>query len=206
MSSSGRTSWRPGRPGGQRYVPLVLLAVGVLAVLLIVGGALLLLGQGSPAAGPPRDALIGRVLIPFPEMRTVDGARAERAPWHGHRGAVLLFFADWCAVCHREVPNLARAIGRGDVGGVRIVGLDGDASYGMARSFAAANHVRFPVEWDQGLQVADALVPAAFPAAVFVRGTGRVVAVDYGPLSIMQLSAGLSEIVHPSAAGGGAGT
>lgn len=195
MSSSAPTE-QPRR--GLRRTPLLLLVGGVLAVLLIVAGVLALLGQGSPAP-TPTDRLVGMALPALPRMRTVDGTTADRTPWRGHRGAVLLFFADWCGVCHSEVPLLAANLRRGEFGGVAIVGLDGDAGFGTARSFVASNHVRFPVDWDAGLQVADALVPAGFPATVFVGPTGRVVAVHYGALSLLQLSAGLSQIVHTSA-------
>jgi peroxiredoxin len=172
-------------------------------VLLIVAGVLALLGQGSPSEslttnplGPP-NALVGERLPALPVMRTLNGGTADRTPWRGERGAVLLFFAKWCAVCHDEVPQLAANLRRGEIGGVRIVGLDGDAGFGTAQSFITSNHVRFPVDWDEGLQVATRLVPSGFPAAVFVSSSGRVVAVHYGALTLMQLSAGLSEIVHP---------
>src|SRR3974390_1740408 len=198
MSSSAPAEGEPRR--GPRHT---LLLGGTLAVLLIVAGVLALLGQGSPSEslstnplGPP-NALVGERLPALPVMRMVNAAVADRTPWRDARGAVLLFFAEWCAVCHSEGPRLAANPGRGEIGGVRIVGLDGDAALGAARSFVASDHVRFPVQWDTGLQVADRLLPSGFPAAVFVSRAGRVVAVHYGALSLMQLSAGLSEIVHP---------
>ena len=196
MSSSAATDGGAGLARDPRRIPAVLLVAGVLAVLLIVGGVLALLGQGSTSGPPPPNALVGARLIPLPAMSTVSGGPAGTAPWRHDRGAVLLFFAKWCTVCRTEVPTLAHALGHGDVGGVQVVGLEGDASLGTAKAFSSAMHVRFPVAWDKGLEVADALAPSGFPAAVFVKPSGRVVAVDYGALSIMQLSAGLSEIVH----------
>jgi len=169
----------------------------VLAVLLIVAGVLALLGQGSPSTkGTPTSHLVGVRLNArtFPVEPLVGRHGTLRAPWVHHEGAVLLFFAEWCTVCHGEVRRLAHVLGKGDVGGVRIVGYDGDASSAAAAGFVASNHVRFPVAHDGSLIVASGLVPAAFPAAVFIGRGGRVTAVDYGALSVMQLSAGLSTI------------
>ena len=112
----------------------------------------------------------------FPRLPLVDAPGTLAAPWGHHHGAVLLFFADWCTVCHGEVHRLARELGP-DVGTVHVVGFDGDSSSSVAAAFVASNHIRFPVAHDGELEVADALVPAAFPATVFVSATGKVKAV-----------------------------
>jgi hypothetical protein len=183
--------------GPPRRLPVLLGVAAILAVLLVVAGALALLGQGSPStSGHPRSALVGVRLNArtFPSEQLIGAPGRLQAPWVHHDGAVLLFFAKWCAVCHGEVHHLARVLGRGLVGGVRIVGYDGDWSLSTAAGFVAANNVKFPVGHDKGLLVADTLVPGGLPGAVFVGPSGRITAVDYGALSVMQLSAGLSTI------------
>jgi AhpC/TSA family len=204
MSSSGTAEPagaddQRGAANRPRHVP-VLLAVGaILSLLLIVVGVLALLGQGSPTtSSPPPSAIVGLQLRArtFPRLPLVGAPGTMAAPWGDHHGAVLLFFADWCAVCHGEVRRLARELGP-DIGTVHVVGFDGDHSTDAATAFVASNHIRFPVAHDGELEVADALVPAAFPATVFVSATGKIKAVHYGAISNMQLSAGLSMIGRP---------
>jgi AhpC/TSA family len=204
MSSSATTEAagvKDPRTAAQRprHVP-VLLAVGaILSVLLIVAGVLALLGQGSPSTnGPAQPAIVGKTLEArtFPRLPLVGEPGTMAAPWGGRHGAVLLFFADWCTVCHGEVHRLARELGP-DIGTVHVVGYDGDHSAGAAAAFVASNHIRFPVAHDGELEVAGTLVPGGLPATVFVSGKGLVAEVHYGAISNMQLSAGLSMIGRP---------
>jgi hypothetical protein len=202
MSSSATTepneaADQPTAAGRPRRLPVLLGVAAILSVLLVVAGVLELLGQGNPStSGPPKSALVGVRLNArtFPTEPLVGATGRLQAPWVHHDGAVLLFFAKWCTVCHGEVHHLARVLGRGIVGGVRIVGYDGDWSLSSAAGFVAANHIEFPVGHDKGLLIADTLVPGGLPGAVFVGPSGTITAVDYGALSVMQLSAGLSTI------------
>lgn len=170
----------------------------ILAVLLVVAGILALLGPGPKE--PPPSNLVGVRLHArtFPVEPLVGAHGTLRAPWVHHQGAVLLFFARWCTVCHGEVRQLAHLLGKGDVGGVRVVGYDDDVSAAVAAGFVGSNHVRFPVAHDVGaggvLILASVLAATGLPAAVFVGRSGRITAVHYGALSVMQLSAGLSTI------------
>jgi thiol-disulfide isomerase/thioredoxin len=201
MSSSATTepqadedASRDGAP--PRRLPILLMIGAILSILLIVAGVVALLTP-SPK-GTPANSLVGKKLpgAIVDDLSRVGGSGRLGVPWgHGH-GAVLLFFADWCTVCHSEVPRLARELGRGDVGTVHVVGLDGDDAASVAAGFVKSNHVRFPVGYDKGLQVAAALVPGAFPAAVFIRSNGRIASIQYGVISNLQLSAGLSMIGH----------
>jgi hypothetical protein len=204
MSSSATTEPQegadPSRHSAPRRLPVLLMVGGILSVLLIVAGVLALLGQGSPSSGgDPTSNLVGKKLpgAIVNGLPLVDAPGRLGVPWgHGH-GAVLVFFANWCTVCHTEVPRLGRELGRGDVGTVHVVGIDsGDTSAAVAARFVTASHVRFPVAFDTQILVAAALVPGGVPAAVFVRANGRVASVQYGALSNLQLSAGLSLIGH----------
>jgi thiol-disulfide isomerase/thioredoxin len=167
---------------------------GALAVLLIVAGALALLGvftPGSPKA--PNSSLVGTVIKGF-SLPGVNESQTVHAPWNDADAAVVLFFGDFCAPCHQELPRLAPLIGHGVLGGVHFVGVDEDELMATARSFVRSTHVHFPVGLDHFLELADQLVPAGLPAAVFVNASGRVVEVQYGALTNEQLSAGLSEL------------
>jgi peroxiredoxin len=178
-----RVSARP------RYAsPTVLLVGAVASVLLIVVGVLSLL-DSSPAA---TSSLVGMKLSAFSEP-SVSGPHRVRAPWLAHHPSVLLFFGDWCTICHGEVRTLGPALGDGALGRVRVVGIDSDASVSVARTFLAASDVRFPVAHDWLPVVTEQYVPAD-PATFFVAATGRVVAVHYGAISLAQLDAGLAQL------------
>ena len=52
--------------------------------------------------------------------------------------AVLLFFGDWCRICHAELPPLAAAVqppgsGRGALAKVRVLGVDSEDTTATAR-------------------------------------------------------------------------
>ncbi len=204
MSSSATTErevpdGHPATAARPRHVPVLLAVAAILSVLLIVAGVLALLGQGSPSTkGLPTSSEVGVRLSHFPHPPLVGAPGRLGTPWGHHHGAVLLFFADWCSVCHGELHRIARELGP-DIGTVHVVGFDGDTSAGTAASFVASNHVRFPVAWDGELEVASVLARGGFPASVFVSQHGVVKAVDYGAISNMELSAGLSLIGHATA-------
>lgn len=201
MSSSGTTD-EPGDRGrvtvaGHRHVGAVLLVAGTLAVLLIVGGVLALLGQGSTTnSGAPKNRLVGLRLpaASFPRLQLIGAPGRLVVPWVHHHGTVLLFFADWCTVCHGELHQLAPVLGNGRIGTVRVVGIEEDASNSTAARFVAANHVRFLVAHDPSTLLASALVPEGLPSTVFVSPTGKIVAVEYGVITPKQLSAGISRV------------
>ncbi|HEY8080567.1 MAG TPA: TlpA disulfide reductase family protein [Acidimicrobiales bacterium] len=171
-----------------RSGPRLALLIGgtVVATILILVGILSLLGQG-PAG--ERNRLVGTKAPRFSLPGVVGGA--VRAPWVSHDAAVVLFFADWCAPCHQELPGLARVAGNGSFGRVRVIGIDSDHSPGVASAFLRASGVHFPVGHDPNVVIASQLVPSGFPATVFVSANGRITRIDYGVLSPAALRAGI---------------
>jgi peroxiredoxin len=176
----------PANSGGGRVALFVVGAV--LAVVLIIAGVVSLLGPKGQ--GTPRNELVGTHIAAFNLPDASGGSVA--APWGAHHAAVLLFFAAYCAPCHRELPKLGPVVGTGTFGAIRVIGLDGDSSPSVATSFVAKEKLRFPVGFDSNLVVASELVPAGFPAAVFVRSNGTVAEVHYGALSAAQLRSGFA--------------
>jgi hypothetical protein len=164
----------------------VLVAGGIAAILLIVVGVLSLLASG-PA---PKSSLDGTRFVSFSEPSVI-GANQVVAPWRTHHPAALLFFGYWCTICHDEVHALGPALGDGVLDGVHVVGIDSDASIGVARSFVAANDVRFPVAHDWLPLLTEQWVPAGDPATIFVGANGRVAAVHYGAITLAELRAGI---------------
>lgn len=188
--SAGITDPGAGTKGGGGTRVALSIGAAVLATLLILAGVISLLSQGS--AGTDRNKLVGSKIAAFTILPGVNGA-AVRAPWLSHHPAVLVFFANWCAPCHAELPVLAKSLGDGRIGQAIVVGIDGDHSPSVASSFVASSGARFAVAQDANLAVANTLVPA-FPAAVFVTSSGTVAAVHYGTISPAQLRAGAATL------------
>jgi thiol-disulfide isomerase/thioredoxin len=184
----------PARPRTLVRTPVALALGALVSVMLIAAGVIALVGGSSPTTAP-KNALVGTVIRGF-VLRGVNGRVEVASPWSAGHPAVVLFFAKWCTPCHREVPALARVIGRGDLGGVLVIGVDEDVQLSAAQAFVRATRVHFPVGQDQFTELASALVPGGLPAAVFVRANGQVVDVQYGSMSVLELSAGLSDLTR----------
>lgn len=164
----------PAPPGRRRGL---LALAAVLAVVLVGLGVLGLVGS-SPTA--PSSSVVGTLLPAF-SLPGVDGG-VVTMPWASGHPAVVVMFASWCAPCHKEVPRVARLVGRGDLGAVRVVGLDGDVADPPAAAFLASSHVRFPVGHDATLAWSNRLTPD-YPATAFVSASGTVRAIVYGSIS-----------------------
>ena len=94
--------------------------------------------------------------------------------------AVLLFFGNWCASCHAELPPLAAAVHRQQMAGgplsqIKVVGVDSGDSTAAAKSFIRSSGVTFPVAYDPNLEI----IENDFnfdgdPYAVFIRPDGTI--------------------------------
>ena len=190
------TDARDTGPSGAPRRPLALAVGGLVAVLVLFGSVLTLALHWGASGTPSAPATgVGASVAGF-SIRSVDGAEAVTSPWTHHHAAVVLFFSSWCVPCHAELHRFAGPLGAGDIGGVRFVGIDGDPSARIARTFVSHTTLRIPVGVDPALLISSRLAPQETPAAVFVSARGRVVAVQYGALSDLQLSAGLSLLRH----------
>jgi thiol-disulfide isomerase/thioredoxin len=107
---------------------------------------------------------------------------------NGHP-AVLLFFGNWCTVCHSELPLLAAAVRRQDSAGgqlaqVRVIGVDSEDTMSDARAFIASSGVTFPVAYDPNVNVTSGdFYFVGDPYAVFVNGNGTISDILAGPIS-----------------------
>ena len=115
----------------------------------------------------------------------------------GRRGtpAVLLFFGDWCAICHTELPRLAEAVRHQEaVGGalatVRVIGVDSEDTRQDGMAFVTASGVEFPVARDPGTAITSGdFYFQGDPYAVFVKGDGIISAIVPGPISVARFTA-----------------
>lgn len=96
------------------------------------------------------------------------------------RPTVLLFFGNWCASCHQELPPLAAAVRQqaaagGPLAGVRVVGVDSEDTVNYAKSFIHSSGVTFPVAYDPNVNITSGLFYFdGDPYAVFVRADGTI--------------------------------
>jgi peroxiredoxin len=177
------------------FLVVGLLAAGALAIGLFTG-----VGTGGTASRPQ----VGKAAPSFSVAR-VGGSGQVGIPGNGGgngRGAVLLFFGNWCAECHSELPPLAAAIRSqqrqgGVLSKVSVIGVDDFDHTANAESFIRSSGVSFPVAFDPVAQVTNGLYYfPGDPAAVFIDGNGTITAIRYGPITptqLIQLATGASK-------------
>jgi len=155
----------------------------ILAVVLGVG-LFTSLGSGG-VSGPPQ---VGAQAPTFSLPRlngpgTVGNEIGDGSP------TVILFFANWCSICHGELPALAKVVtsqrnSENSLRKVQVIGVDSLESAGSAESFVKSSGVTFPVGLDS-----DATVIAGKydfrgpPYAVFIEPDGRIAAIKASTLT-----------------------
>lgn len=65
---------------------------------------------------------------------------------------VIVFFAKWCAPCHREVPIIERL--RGDFPSVNFRGVNVDQTQAEGQKFVESTGMSYPWVFDSGHQIA----------------------------------------------------
>jgi thiol-disulfide isomerase/thioredoxin len=130
---------------------------------VLAAGAGLVLGGGGPA----------RAAVDWPALTLLDGRTLSPEAWRGS-AAVLVFWATWCAFCHRHNVHVEK-LHRAAAGlPLRVLGVALDRDAAAVQHHLAARGFTFPVT----LQ-ADALRPLAggrriTPLTVAVTRSGAV--------------------------------
>jgi peroxiredoxin len=167
----------PPAPPVPRRPRKVFLVVGLVAAAALAVGLFTSIGAPKksdvPQAGDP---------VPSFTAARVNGAGSVRVSPKATPGrpTVLLFFGDWCSLCHTELPKLADTVRSEDAAGgplsrIRVVGVDSGDLLSNAQSFVSSSGVTFPVAADENL----AIISSRFhfegdPYAVFVNGDGTI--------------------------------
>ncbi len=167
--------------------------VAMLTVLALVAAVLLLRGGSASqdaAAGPDLVALRAAAdLAPCPAGIGADLPRLT-LPCLGGGPAVALrgsgsglptlvnIWAQWCAPCVREVPDLV-ALAEAGAGRLSVVGVLHEAEHDQALEFARQYGMHYPSVIDDDGAVLRRFAPGP-PATLFVDAAGRVVYVQRG--------------------------
>jgi thiol-disulfide isomerase/thioredoxin len=124
-----------------------------------------------------------------------DGTHGRFAAWEGH-WVVINYWAEWCAPCRMEIPQLNalhRALGGHEtlVVGVNYDGVQGDALHVLTQRMG----IGFPVmTLDPRVRFGYDL-PAVLPTTVIIDPSGTVVATLVGP----QTEASIKSVLGVSA-------
>lgn len=137
--------------------------------------AFFLLGACGAGTGGDRPG-IG---VPLPEVTLTSLAAGTPTSTEALRGVPLVinFWATWCAPCRSEMPGLERLSRRIAPHRVRVIGITVDHDLNLAREFARALGLTFPIFVDgDGKTLQTLLRVKALPETVLVSADGAIVA------------------------------
>jgi thiol-disulfide isomerase/thioredoxin len=167
-----------------------MVVVALISAALVALGVGLFTSLGTPkSSGPPQPGGIA----PTFSLSGVNVAGRVGTPQSGGgdgKPVVVLFMGDWCTICHSEIPALATKIkelrsGRSALRHLAVIGVDSEDTLSDARSFLKASGVTFPVGDDGTAHVMNGVYGfEGDPYAVFIEGSGRIMTIHPGPLSV----------------------
>ena len=158
----------------RRVLPLLLV---VLAVLASCGGDDSVFGVAEVDRALPR--LAGE---------TVDGEHLDAASYADGDVLVINVWADWCAPCRREQPQLVRLADRYRDDGVRFLGINYQDDRDAARAWVEEFGVAYPSLFDPSGRSAAQLGFPALPDTYVVDPGGTIRWVVYGETDEDELS------------------
>jgi thiol-disulfide isomerase/thioredoxin len=116
-----------------------------------------------------------------------NGASGRYADWLG-RWVVLNYWAEWCAPCRYEIPELNALNHLLDGHGVLVVGINFDGVHGAALpELMARMGIQFPVIDTDPRGHFGYQLPAVLPTTIVINPKGVVVATLVGPQTRMSL-------------------
>jgi len=126
------------------------------------------------------------------EVLLADGSSTQFSQWDGH-WVLVNYWAEWCAPCRKEIPDLNRLHNERASNGVVVVGVNYDGLKGeKLKSLAVEMNIDFPVlvedprlRWEQDS-------PSVLPTTFVIDPTGNLHEVLIGPHSYESFSAALN--------------
>lgn len=157
-----------------------------------------LLGALTACTGD--DSVLGVVELerPLPALagETLDGDELDAATYADGDVLVINVWADWCAPCRKEQPQLVRLADRYRDGGVRFLGINYQDDRDAARAWVAEFGVPYPSLFDPaGRSAADLGFPA-LPDTYVVDPGGTIRWVVYGETDERELAGLIDDVLE----------
>ncbi len=145
------------------------------------------------------DSLIGVAEqdAPLPRLagETVDGDHLDAASYADGSVLVINVWADWCAPCRREQPQLVRLADRYEDEGVRFLGINYQDDRDAATAWIEEFEVPYPSLFDpSGRSAADLGFPA-LPDTYVVDRAGTIRWVVYGETDERELAGLIDDVL-----------
>lgn len=119
-----------------------------------------------------------------PPLLFADGSRGDFDRWSG-QWLVVNYWAEWCAPCRVEIPELNELH---KVAGVSVVGVNFDGVIGPELSTSvAAMDIEFPVLSADPRAHWQVELPGILPTTLLISPAGQLVEVRRGPQTLMAL-------------------
>jgi DsbE subfamily thiol:disulfide oxidoreductase len=126
---------------------------------------------------------------------TVDGDRLDAASYADGSVLVINVWADWCAPCRREQPQLVELAARYREDGVRFLGINYQDDRDAARAWVREFEVPYPSLFDPaGRSAADLGFPA-LPDTYVVDPGGTIRWVVYGETDERELAGLIDDVL-----------
>jgi thiol-disulfide isomerase/thioredoxin len=123
-----------------------------------------------------------------PEVRLADGSTGNWDQWQG-RWMLINYWAEWCAPCREEIPELNRLHEDGADGQLVVLGVNFDGLSGEALSdLVERMDIGFPVLLDDPRARWQQPMPGVLPSTLVVDPEGKLRTVLVGPQTFETLS------------------
>jgi DsbE subfamily thiol:disulfide oxidoreductase len=153
----------------------------------------------APASCEGSDSVLGvaRVDQPLPRLagETIDGERLDAASYADGSVLVINVWADWCAPCRREQPQLVSLAERYEDEGVRFLGINYQDDRDAARAWVREFEVPYPSLFDPSGRSATTLGFPALPDTYVVDRGGTIRWVVYGETDERELARMIEDVL-----------
>ena len=115
------------------------------------------------------------------QAQLADGSATQFSHWDG-RWVLVNYWAEWCAPCRKELPELNRLHAERNTSGVVVVGVNYDGLTGAKlRDLVEEMEIRFPVLVEDPRLRWGAEQPSVLPTTLVIGPDGQLKDVLVGP-------------------------
>jgi DsbE subfamily thiol:disulfide oxidoreductase len=166
-------------------------------LLRIVSASSLAFLLSTCAGGDDSIFGVARMDRPLPRLagETLDGERIHAAAYGEGRVLVINVWADWCAPCRREQPQLVRLADGYEDRGVRFMGINYQDDRDAAKAWVEEFGVPYPSLYDPSGRTAADLGYPALPDTYVVDREGTVRWVVFGETDQQELAGLIDDVL-----------